>query len=116
MIQPHGASDRAAVAPRRIRRNDVVELFGTPDETVGSVNEPRIRHENGHEYNEKWIYHRPRNEPSHPRARIVYWLRYDFVASERVERDGHRVAESEAELLARLEAARRRRPAGEVIA
>jgi hypothetical protein len=81
----------------------VVELFGTPDETLGSVNEPRIRHENGHEYNEKWTYHRPRNEPSHPRARIVYWHRYDFVACERVERDGHRVAESETELLGRLE-------------
>jgi hypothetical protein len=33
---------------------------------------------------------------------VIYWQRYDFVAAERIERDGHRVPESPAELLARL--------------
>jgi len=86
----------------RLERNDVVKLFGTPSETVGSVNEPRQRHEHGLQFNELWIYDRPKHEPSHPKARRIYWQRYDFVASERVERDGHVVRESEAELLARL--------------
>lgn len=87
---------------RRITRNEIVRLFGTPSETVGSVNEPRQQHEAGFQYNECWTYDRPKNEPSRPRARLIYWQRYDFVASERVERDGHRVPESESELLARL--------------
>jgi hypothetical protein len=92
-----GAAER-----RRIDRNDVVRLFGTPSETVGSVNEPRQQHHHGFEFNELWIYDRPKNEASQPRARRIYWQRYDFIASERVERDGHVVRESEAELLARL--------------
>jgi hypothetical protein len=85
----------------RIARNDVVRLFGTPDETVGAVNEARIRDEHGVEFNEKWIYNRPRNEPTRPLARAIYWQRYDFVASARIERSGQWVRESEAELLAR---------------
>jgi hypothetical protein len=89
---------------RRLMRNDVVRLFGTPDETVGSVNEPRVMSDGGLSYNEKWVYYRPRNEPSRPRAREIFWQRYDFVASDRVERDGLRVRESEAELLTRLQA------------
>ncbi|MEW6272435.1 MAG: hypothetical protein AB1689_24395 [Thermodesulfobacteriota bacterium] len=98
------ATDMApgASARRRIDRNDIVRLFGTPNETVGSVNEPRLQHHDGFEFNEVWIYDRPRNEPSQPRARRIYWQRYDFLASERVERDGHVVRESEDELLARL--------------
>jgi hypothetical protein len=87
---------------RRITRNDIVRLFGTPSDTVGSVNEPRQQHEAGFQYNERWIYDRPKNEPSRPKSRVIYWQRYDFVASERIERDGHRVPESESELLARL--------------
>lgn len=96
------ASPVPGLSPSKLDRNHVVQLFGTPDETVGSVNEPRVQNEHGIEFNEKWIYDRPRHEPSQPRARIIYWNRYDFVASERVERDGHRVRESESELLARL--------------
>lgn len=88
---------------KRITRNDIVRLFGTPTETVGSVNEPRLQHENGIEFNEKWIYERPKGEPTRPKARVIYWQRYGFLASERIERDGHRVRESEAELLARLD-------------
>jgi hypothetical protein len=92
----------AAAGSRRLTRNDIVRLFGTPNETIGSVNEPRQQHEAGFQYNERWVYDRPKNEPSRPKARILYWQRYDFVASERVERDGHRVPESESELLSRL--------------
>jgi len=88
---------------QRLTRNDVVRLFGTPGETLGSVNEPRQQHEAGFQYNERWIYDRPKNEPSRPKARVIYWQRYDFVASERIERDGHRVPESASELLARLD-------------
>jgi hypothetical protein len=87
-----------------LQRNDVVRLFGTPDETAGSVNEPRLTTEREHTYNEKWTYHRPRHEASRPVARHIYWSRYDFVGSERVERDGRVVAETEAELLRRLAA------------
>ena len=53
-----------ATAERRLTRNDIVRLFGTPNETVGSVNEPRQQHEAGFQYNERWIYDRPKNEPS----------------------------------------------------
>jgi len=97
------AATKTTAERRPLRRNDVVRLFGTPDETLGSVNEPRTMHEGKLAYNEKWVYNRPRRELSRPRARYIYWQRYDFVASERVERDGSRVRESEAELLARLQ-------------
>jgi len=83
-----------------IERNHIVRLFGTPDETVGAVNEARIQEEHGVEFNEKWIYNRPRNDPMRPLARIIYWQRYDFVASARIERSGQWVRESVAELLA----------------
>lgn len=84
-----------------IDRNGVVRLFGTPDETVGSVNEPRITVEGGLSFNEKWTYLNPRNEPSRPQARMIFWSRYDFVAAERIERDGRRVGESAEDLLSR---------------
>lgn len=87
-----------------IRRDQIVRLFGTPDETEGSVNEPRLRVEHGIEFNEKWVYRQPKEEPTRPRARIFYWQRYDFIASVRVERDGRVVRELPEELLARLRA------------
>jgi len=101
-VLPNESGEKPRVQPRRLRRNDVVKLFGTPDEAVGSVNEPRILQEGGLSYNERWTYNRPRRELSRPLARYIFWLRYDFVASERVERDQGRVRETEAELLARL--------------
>jgi len=82
-------------------RNDVVRLFGTPSRTEGSVNEARLRTEHGIEYNEKWVYDRPRNDATRPLERIVYWRRYAYVASARVERSGQWVQESPSELLAR---------------
>lgn len=84
-----------------LRRNDIVRLFGTPDQTIGSVNEPRLTVEHGIEFNEKWIYERPRNEPSRPRQRLIYWQRYDLMGALRVEQDGHLVPESTSELRSR---------------
>lgn len=88
-----------------LTRNEIVRLFGTPDETVGSVNEARMRSEHGVEFNERWTYRRPRNEATRPAARMIYWRRYDFVASARVEQTGQWVRESAEEL-------RSREPAG----
>ena len=62
-------------------RNAVVQRFGTPHETIGSVNEPREMEEHGHRFNEKWIYRLEQPRPEEPAQRWVYWLRYDFVAS-----------------------------------
>ena len=64
-----------------IRRNLVVQRWGTPHCTIGSLNEPREREENGVTFNEKWLYRLPRVEPNDPHERIVYWHRYDFVGS-----------------------------------
>ncbi len=87
------------IAP--VRRNQVVRLWGTPDQTEGSLNDPRIRHESGISFNEKWVYDWPKGEASRPRERIIYWQRYDFVGALRVEQDGHRVAEGPEVLLQR---------------
>jgi hypothetical protein len=48
------------------------ELWGLPDESEGSVNDPRTLEENGIRYNEKWIYLLPGGD-----RRIVYWHRYN---------------------------------------
>jgi hypothetical protein len=69
------------VSGARIVRNEVVQRFGTPAVTIGSVNEPRELEEHGHRFNEKWIYRMPRPTPDAPAERHIYWLRYDFVAS-----------------------------------
>lgn len=98
-----GAGSRTSVSAggQTITRDDVVGLFGTPDHTVGSVNEPRLQVEHGIEFNEKWVYDRPRREPTRPRTRVIYWQRYDFVGCVRIEQDGHAVPESPSELLRR---------------
>ncbi len=67
--------------PGPILRNTVVKYFGTPSETEGSVNEPRERNEYGMEFNEKWTYRGPRDDPAGAIARIIYWRRYDYVGS-----------------------------------
>jgi len=71
-----------------LRRNVVVQRWGTPQVTIGSLNEPREREEHGVVFNEKWVYKLPRVEPTDPPERLVYWLRYDFVASLLVGADG----------------------------
>jgi len=91
----------AAAGGQTIRRDDVVGIFGTPDQTTGSVNEPRLQVEHGIAFNEKWVYDRPRREPTRPRARVIYWERYDFVGCVRIEQDGHLVRESASDLLRR---------------
>lgn len=65
----------------RIRRNDVVRCFGTPDEAEGSVNEPREREEQGLRFNERWLYRHPCNDPLRAYERTIYWHRYDYVGS-----------------------------------
>ena len=62
-------------------RNLVVQCWGTPHTTVGSVNEPREMEEHGHHFNEKWIYRLSQTAPDQPKERIIYWHRYDFVAA-----------------------------------
>jgi hypothetical protein len=82
------------VAQRRpVTRNLVVRRWGTPQVTVGSVNEPRAMEENGVRFNEKWVYRTPPGDPPRPRERLVYWNRYDFVASFVLEADGRLVRE-----------------------
>lgn len=62
-------------------RNVVVQCWGTPHTTVGSVNEPRELEEHGYHFNEKWVYRLSPAAPDQPIERIIYWLRYDFVAA-----------------------------------
>lgn len=65
----------------RIFRNQVVQLLGTPDHTDGSLNDPVEKHENGHEYNERWVYSHLSDDPSGSPMRVIYWHRYDFIAT-----------------------------------
>ncbi len=66
---------------KQIHRNQVVGLLGTPDRTEGSLNDPREQHEDSIIYNEKWIFEHLENDPAGAWQRIVYWHRYDFVAT-----------------------------------
>jgi len=77
---------------RVVSRNLVVQKWGTPSQAWGSVNEPREGRENDIVFNEKWIYERPRGERA-VRRRIIYWRRYDFVASLLEREDGALVRE-----------------------
>ena len=63
------------------QRNAITHYFGQPDTTEGSVNEPRLREEHGVRFNEKWHYRRPAHDPAHAVERVIYWQRYDYVAS-----------------------------------
>ncbi len=66
---------------RSVTRNSVVSLLGTPHEVEGSLNDPVEREESGIHYNEKWTYHDLGNDPAGVPNRIIYWHRYDFVAT-----------------------------------
>jgi hypothetical protein len=85
-----------------IRRNLIVQRWGTPQVTIGSLNEPRERAENGVTFNEKWVYRVPGHGTEAAHDRIIYWLRYDFVASFVVEPDGRIVRADPRTLLAGL--------------
>ena len=100
-----------AAATRRVTRNRVVQRWGTPQVSVGSVNEPREQEEHGLRFNEKWIYRNPRGEGApageplvgHVRERIVYWQRYDFVGSMVTDATGRLEHEEIERLLAQLD-------------
>src|SRR5438270_12442558 len=62
-------------------RNMMVERLGTPDQVLGSLNDPRTHEENGYRFNERWLYEHLRDDPAGVPMRVVYWHRYDFVAT-----------------------------------
>jgi hypothetical protein len=64
-----------------VTRNSVVSLLGTPHEVEGSLNDPVEREEPGIHFNEKWIYQDLGNDPAGVPNRVIYWHRYDFVAT-----------------------------------
>ncbi|MEE8581912.1 MAG: hypothetical protein V3T33_10020 [Myxococcota bacterium] len=70
-----GAPDRAAVW----------KCLGEPTDQQGSVNDPRTRQDQGHTWNEKWIY---LAEDGRATLRVVLWNRYDFVGLFRIDADG----------------------------
>ena len=88
----------------RVTRNQVVQRWGTPQATFGSVNEPRTREEHGVRFNERWTYRRRGDDPCEPRERTIYWHRYDFVAAFVLRDDGTLVREDESTLLAKIPA------------
>jgi hypothetical protein len=87
-------------------RNKVVRCLGTPNVTVGSVNEPREQEEHGLRFNEKWIYKLSQATPDQPKERVIYWHRYDYVASYLVGPTGAAVPENLADELAAVDARR----------
>lgn len=89
-------------AEHAIRRNLIVQAWGTPHASFGSVNEPRERTENGVTFNEKWTYRLPRHRGERACQRLVYWMRYDFVASFVVDVEGGVAREDPRTLLAGL--------------
>jgi hypothetical protein len=84
-------------------RNKVVRCFGTPNRTVGSVNEPREQEEHGRRFNEKWVYKLSQATADQPTERVIYWLRYDFVGSYLVGPTGVATPENLADELARVD-------------
>ena len=100
-----------SAADRHVTRNRVVQRWGTPQLSVGSVNEPREHEEHGLRFNEKWTYRNPRGEGAPAGAplvarvceRVVYWHRYDFVGSMVVDATGRVEHEDIERLLAQLD-------------
>jgi len=76
-----------------LSRNVVVQCFGTPNVTVGSVNEPREMEEHGLRFNEKWVYRLSPGATDEPVERVIYWHRYDFVGACLVTKNGTAVSE-----------------------
>jgi len=64
-----------------ITRNSVVSLLGTPNRVEGSLNDPVEREELDILYNEKWLYHDLGHDPAGVPQRVIYWHRYDFIAT-----------------------------------
>jgi hypothetical protein len=61
-----------------VSRAEVWKRLGPPNDQIGSVNDPRIREDFGHKWNEKWIY---LTEDGKAVDKIVLWLRYDLVGA-----------------------------------
>jgi hypothetical protein len=87
------------MSTQTIARNLVVQRWGTPNGSVGSVNEPREMEEHGHRFNEKWVYRLSAASPDEPSERIIYWQRYDFVGACLVHKNGTVVEEDLGRLL-----------------
>jgi hypothetical protein len=83
-----------------ISRNLVVQCWGTPNATVGSVNEPRELEEHGRRFNEKWVYRLSPTSADQPIERIIYWNRYDFVGAHLVTKAGTVTEEDVSRVLA----------------
>jgi hypothetical protein len=64
-----------------VTRNSVVSLLGTPHAVEGSLNDPVESEEFGLHYNEKWTYEDLGDDPAGLPNRVIYWHRYDFVAT-----------------------------------
>jgi hypothetical protein len=64
-----------------VTRNSVVSLLGTPQRIEGSLNDPVEREEFRVHYNEKWSYEGLANDPAAVPNRVIYWHRYDFIAT-----------------------------------
>jgi hypothetical protein len=94
-----------------IVRNMVVQCWGTPNTTVGSVNEPREMEEHGHRFNEKWVYRLSPTTPDQPSERIIYLRRYDFVGACVVTKSGVVTNEDVGRILANLRDRRYHPPA-----
>jgi hypothetical protein len=72
-----------APSPRPPTRREVWKRLGAPTDQVGSVNDPRTRHEHGVTWNEKWIYCDGKDV-----VRVALWNRYDFLGVFRLRPDG----------------------------
>jgi hypothetical protein len=72
-----------------LKHRDVRDRWGIPDQSEGSVNNPRTREENGILFNEKWVYFLEGGG-----RRLVYWQRYDCRGVFREAPDGSIEAES----------------------
>lgn len=75
-------------AVRNVVRNVVVARLGTPDKTTGSVNNPIVFEEDGLRFNEKWVYLHLVDDPSGMPERVIYWHRYDLIATRVRENHG----------------------------
>lgn len=76
----------AEAAPPRIlslKHRDARDRWGIPDQSEGSVNNPRTLEEHGIRFNEKWVYFLEGGG-----RLLVYWHRYDCRGVLREAPDG----------------------------
>ncbi|NRA06716.1 MAG: hypothetical protein HRU02_01020 [Myxococcales bacterium] len=68
-----------------IDRGRAWEIFGAPNDQLGSVNDPRSHLEHGVRWNEKWIY---LSKDGGGLQRLLLWHRYDLVGAFEIGLDG----------------------------